>query len=455
MANYLVINSKFQPFSFERYLQPYQMYGEAYKEIENQYGELAAKADVWDEMANEHTDPYAYNMYKTYSNDLKNKAEQLAKEGLTPASRQDMLKMKQRYSSDIIPIEQAYNRRQELINEQRKALLSDPSLMYDIDYRAVSLDDLIKNPGMSYSNVSGNELYNKGKETAISASSRITNIDLALKNQYWRIRQGYGEEAANDFLLNQANIPELKEAVDRIVSQSNVTENNKNRAINYVISGIMTGMSYKENYQNNRNYIDPVEAERLQLAKDEFDFMKSKWEDDLLGIKLPNGNRVKDIGGGKVRIVYPDGTVEIMKDNKKTNNSNNNSNSSGYEGDEDPFPGLQFKMWNKNSATNVFQEGTTTSRWTSSIKGFSPTDKHQIEFTDLSIAMQNNLKSELVKYGITPDDVIILEDVDSLTDNHYQVILKESIPQEKKEKPTIKNNIEEPKDSTSIYNIGL
>ena len=112
-------------------------------------------------------------------------------------------------------------------------------------------------------------------------------------------------------------------------------------------------------------------------------------------------------------------------------------------------------MWNKNSATNVFQEGTTTSRWTSSIKGFSPTDKQQIEFTDLSIAMQNNLKAELDKYGKTPDDVIILEDVDSLTDNHYQVILKESIPQEKKEKPTIKNNIEEPKDSTSVTNIGL
>ena len=45
MANYnLIVNSKFQPFSFERYIQPYQMYGEAYKEIENQYGELAAKA---------------------------------------------------------------------------------------------------------------------------------------------------------------------------------------------------------------------------------------------------------------------------------------------------------------------------------------------------------------------------------------------------------------------------
>ena len=54
MANYsLVVNSKFQPFSFERYIQPYQMYGEAYKEVENALGELATKASVWEEMANE------------------------------------------------------------------------------------------------------------------------------------------------------------------------------------------------------------------------------------------------------------------------------------------------------------------------------------------------------------------------------------------------------------------
>ena len=452
MANYLVINSKFQPFSFERYLQPYQIYGEAYKEIENQYEELATKANIWDEMANKQTDPYAYNMYKTYSNDLEKQADQLAREGLTPTSRQNMLKMKQRYSSDIIPIEQAYKRRQELIDEQRKALLSDPSLMYDIDYRTVSLDDLIKNPGMSYSNVSGNELYNKGKETAMSASSRITNIDLALKNQYWRIRQGYGEEAANDFLLNQANIPELKEAVDRIVSQSNVTENNKNRAINYVISGIMTGMSYKENYQNNRNYIDPVEAERLQLAKDEFDFMKSKWEDDLLGIKLPNGNRVKDIGGGKVRIVHPDGTVEIMKDNNKTNNS---SNSSGYEDDENAFPGLQFKMWNENSSTITFQEGLTN-KWSYKIKGFSPSDEKLIKFDSLSPAMQNNLRAKLKEYGLTPDDVDIFRDDDLFTDNHYQVRLKKKEESKNTTPVNTENNIKkETTDSTSVNNIGL
>ena len=36
MANYeLVIGSKFQPFSYERYIKPYQLYNEAYTEQEN------------------------------------------------------------------------------------------------------------------------------------------------------------------------------------------------------------------------------------------------------------------------------------------------------------------------------------------------------------------------------------------------------------------------------------
>ena len=36
MANYsLVIDSTFQPFSFERYIQPYQIYDQAYREVED------------------------------------------------------------------------------------------------------------------------------------------------------------------------------------------------------------------------------------------------------------------------------------------------------------------------------------------------------------------------------------------------------------------------------------
>lgn len=421
MANYsLVVNSKFQPFSFDRYLQPYQIYGQNYKEIEEQYTDLSTKAGIWDGLANEQTDPHTYKMYKTYANDLENQASQLASEGLNAVSRKNMLNMRARYSKEIIPIEQAYNRRSKLAEEQRKLRAANPSIMFDRDFSSISLDGLLDNPELSYTSVSGDDLYKKGKEAAISASSRMMNVSPALQGQYWKIRQGYGADAANKFLLNQSNIPELKDAINRIVSQSGVTKENLSRAIDYTISGIMSGISYNESYQANRGYIDPAERERLALAREQFEWSKDRWEDEQLGAELPNGDRVKDVGGGRVRITHPDGKVEIMAAPKST------SVSKGQNKDKKPFSGLQFKMWNNSSATTDFQEGLSNEEWTTKRKGFDTGDEEQISFTDLSNSMQTNLAAKLAEYGLTFDDVEVWRDHDSFSDDHYQIRLKQS-----------------------------
>lgn len=421
MANYsLVVNSKFQPFSFDRYLQPYQIYGQNYKEIEEQYTDLSTKAGIWDGLANEQTDPRTYKMYKTYANDLENQASQLASEGLNAVSRKNMLNMRARYSKEIIPIEQAYNQRSKLAEEQRKLRAANPSIMFDRDFSSISLDELLDNPELSYTSVSGDDLYKKGKEAAISASSRMMNVSPALQGQYWKIRQGYGADAANKFLLNQSNIPELKDAINRIVSQSGVTKENLSRAIDYTISGIMSGISYNESYQANRGYIDPAERERLALAREQFEWSKDRWEDEQLGAELPNGDRVKDVGGGRVRITHPDGKVEIMAAPKST------SVSKGQNKDKKPFSGLQFKMWNNSSATTDFQEGLSNEEWTTKRKGFDTGDEEQISFTDLSNSMQTNLAAKLAEYGLTFDDVEVWRDRDSFSDDHYQIRLKQS-----------------------------
>lgn len=421
MANYsLVVNSKFQPFSFDRYLQPYQIYGQNYKEIEEQYTDLSTKAGIWDGLANMQTDPHTYKMYKTYANDLENQASQLASEGLNAVSRKNMLNMRARYSKEIIPIERAYNQRSKLAEEQRKLRAANPSIMFDRDFSSTSLDDLLDNPELSYTSVSGDDLYKKGKEAAISASSRMMNVSPALQGQYWKIRQGYGADAANKFLLNQSNIPELKDAINRIVSQSGVTKENLSRAIDYTISGIMSGISYNESYQANRGYIDPAERERLALAREQFEWSKDRWEDEQLGAELPNGDRVKDVGGGRVRITHPDGKVEIMAAPKST------SVSKGQDKDKKPFSGLQFKMWNNSSATTDFQEGLSNEEWTTKKKGFDTGDEEQISFTDLSNSMKTNLAAKLAEYGLTFDDVEVWRDHDSFSDDHYQIRLKQS-----------------------------
>ena len=282
MANYsLVINSKFQPFSFERYIQPYQMYGEAYKEIENQYGELATKANVWDEMANEQTDPYAYKMYKTYSNDLEEQAGQLAREGLTPASRQNMLRMKQRYSSDIVPIEQAYQRRQELVDEQRKLLAQDNTLMFDKNASMLSLDDLIKNPQLTYQSYSGATL---AKQVGTAAQNLVKQMrenprkwSSILHGQYFetRMRKGYTPEEIILASSNDPNAPkELRNIIEDAIGSSNIAswgdKDTLNRAYEYAKQGLWNAVGETQ-YQTlqNQSYLNPLqELQKRKLERE-------------------------------------------------------------------------------------------------------------------------------------------------------------------------------------------
>lgn len=230
MPNYsLVIDSTFQPFSFERYIQPYQIYGQEYKAQEEALSELSTKANVWKELANEQTDPYAYRMYKSYADDLESQAGQLAREGLSPSSRQNVLNMRQRYSRDIIPIEQAYTRRQELIDEQRKLQAQDNTLMFNRNASTISLDDLIRNPELSYQSYSGETLR---KQASVAAKNLAKNMRenprewrSILGGQYYEtlMRNGLTPEEVSLVLQGADNAsPELRKILDDVVQSSGI-----------------------------------------------------------------------------------------------------------------------------------------------------------------------------------------------------------------------------------------
>ena len=279
-ANYIVINSKFKPFSYAEMLQPVQMATLAHQEVENEYAELATKANVWDEMANEQTDPYAYKMYKTYSNDLEEQAGQLAREGLTPASRQNMLRMKQRYSSDIVPIEQAYKRRQELIDEQRKLLAQDNTLMFDRNASMLSLDDLIKNPQLTYQSYSGATLAKQVGTAAQSLAKEMRDNPrkwrTILGNQYFEtiMQKGYRPEEIIQVLQNDPNASSvLKGIVEDAVGSSNIASwgdaSTLNRAYEYARQGLWNAVGETQyQIQSNKAY-DYAMQDQLARNKEE------------------------------------------------------------------------------------------------------------------------------------------------------------------------------------------
>lgn len=267
MANYsLVIGSKFSPFTYQELLQPALMATQAHQELENQYSELATKANVWEEMANEQTDPYAYKMYKTYASDLESQAGQLAREGLTPASRQNMLKMKQRYSSEIVPIEQAYKKRQELIDEQRKLQAQDNTLMFDRSASMMSLDDLIKNPQLTYQSYSGATLAKQVGDAAKSLSKEMRDNPRKwrsiLGDQYFEsiMQKGYRPEEIIQAIQNNSNAsPILQSIVEDAVGSSGIStwgdEATLNRAYEYARQGLWNAVGETQyQIQSNKAY---------------------------------------------------------------------------------------------------------------------------------------------------------------------------------------------------------
>lgn len=236
MPNYsLILDTKFKPFSYQEMLAPVIAATQAHQAIEEEYGNLATKANVWEEMANEQTDPYAYKMYKTYSEDLESMAEQLARSGLNPASRRNMLSMKSRYSSEILPIEIAYKRREKLADEQRKAITANPTLRYQRMAGQMSLDDFIRNPSLDYGeSYSGALLTQQVSQAATNLQRALADKgqlqNLGLPYQYERMLQ-YGATPSQVLaaMAEQAqNEPEtatfLRGIVDQVMQSSGVVD---------------------------------------------------------------------------------------------------------------------------------------------------------------------------------------------------------------------------------------
>lgn len=280
MANYIVLGSKFRPFSYAEMLQPVQSATVAHQELENQYGELATKASVWEEMANEQTDPYAYKMYKTYANDLEEQAGQLAREGLNAASRRDMLNMRARYSKEITPIEQAYTARQKQAEEQQKALLQDPTLMLSRRAATTSLDDYIRNPQLAYEAYSGKLITAQ----AASAASALAK-EMQEKPRKWRsilgnsyyetmMQKGFSSQAVLQAIQDNPNAaPQLTRIVEDAINSSGVRnwgdQATITRAIDYAKQGLWgaVGETQYQTLDNWRAKLAAQEAMQKRVAR--------------------------------------------------------------------------------------------------------------------------------------------------------------------------------------------
>lgn len=188
---YTLNNTAFQPLDYDEMVAPLLRYKQNYDEQANALSEMQARAEAQRKIAEaerDRDDGYTYNMWSNYQNDLQRLADDLGTNGISNRTVPSMLNMKKRYSSEILPIEQA-NARREAMKELE---LKNPDSIFQKVSSELTLRDFIQHPELNYQFEKKSDIYNRAKDAASA------------------IRESFNTDRSTDYL--KKNLPFLYEA---------------------------------------------------------------------------------------------------------------------------------------------------------------------------------------------------------------------------------------------------
>lgn len=151
MPNYsLLINSEFKPYSFDELVKPFQMYAQAYNDVDSAYNTLGTNAGALESVLNQERDKAAWGQYNAYMQGLNDAATELATKGLSPAARTQVGNLTKQYAQNIVPIQKAAETWQKQIEEQRK---TGYNMINSYDASKLSIDQFLENPQLTYQTI--------------------------------------------------------------------------------------------------------------------------------------------------------------------------------------------------------------------------------------------------------------------------------------------------------------
>lgn len=423
MSIMLTSNAQFRPFSYDEIVKPLIQQTQAQQDIENQYGDLSTQANVWKGLANQQTDPKAYATYSNYANQLAQARDSLVSNGLNDSSRNTLMNMKSQYASDIIPIKNAYERRQSLVDEQRKMLEQNPTILFSKDASQMSLDDLIKNPSASYNSTSGALITQQVATAANALAKEIQNNPNSTKyrsilgDSYYELakQQGFSSQAVMQAIANSPNAsPILKGIVERAVNSSGIKNwgdnDSINRAYDYAKQGLWNAVGTTQ-YQTLENWRAKMAAEeamqnRLLAAKQQQQQPSGgigNWDVQniigSIGVKDSNGNDVIDkyFSNSNGRRVLKQEYAPYFTGNKlrSEQDMNNYINSIAKQGPVSSQSEMQFNAANIHRMQNTYKELKSVMQGF----GLNPTRNTFVDLNNRVNSSMNNQSSGIGNYA--------------------------------------------------------
>lgn len=264
----LTVNSTFNPYSLQELLPIYQANAQAQYQAEEAFSQLQMKADQWEKLANNAQDADVYNTYKAYSNQLKAAADDILNNGINTTSRRNLMNMRAQYASNIIPIEEAYNKRQQQAQVLWQARLQDPTLIAQ-DPSELGLSYYMKNPTYTPQSYSGKLLTAQSAQAAQNLAKTLssygngepidsyTNTFIQKHGLTRNDIQKYlnGETTATNKVLGAI----YQQVYDSSQIGNWANENQKRQAANFIKQGMWSAIGQDtvqamENFEARENY---------------------------------------------------------------------------------------------------------------------------------------------------------------------------------------------------------
>lgn len=192
MPNFgLVINSTYNPMSFEQYAAPFEKYAQVYGQMADAFDTLEMEANKWEKLASSSQDQAQYEQYKNYAKDLRAAANDLAENGLSTKTRGLVSSLRGRYASEIQPIEEAYNLREKERELQRQALLQNPDIMFSRDASNTGLSAYM-NGTPALQTYNGARLYEYTSKAVeqLAQAAREDLIENGANSEWYKILGG-------------------------------------------------------------------------------------------------------------------------------------------------------------------------------------------------------------------------------------------------------------------------
>ena len=281
----LTVNSTFNPYSLQELLPIYQANAQAQYQAEEAFSQLQMKADQWEKLANNAQDADVYSKYKSYSNQLKEAANDVLNNGINTASRRNLMNMRAQYASNIIPIEEAYNKRQQQAQVLWQARLQDPTLIAQ-DPSELGLSYYMQNPTYTPQSYSGKLLAAQSAQAAQNLAKTLSSYGKGepidkYTNTFVQ-RHGLTRDDVQKYLNGDTTATNkvLGAIYQQVYDSSQIgnwaNENQRRQAANFIKQGMWSAIGQDtvqamENFEARENYKFNQQLALLQAQQQQQD----------------------------------------------------------------------------------------------------------------------------------------------------------------------------------------